>query len=91
MGGPGAADCQQQLDEFQGLMGYPGVPLAPAKTQGPCVVLSFLGIDLVSVRREARLPGDKKRQMLLLLVSLLGQAKVLVREVQVLGAPQFRV
>lgn len=84
VGRPGSADCQQQLEEFQGLMGYLGVPLAPEKTQGPCVVLSFLGIELDSVQMEARLPGDKKRQMLLLLVELLGKAKVLVREVQVL-------
>ena len=38
---------------------YLGVPLAPAKVEGPLSCLTFLGITLDCIRLEARLPLDK--------------------------------
>ncbi|CAJ0925439.1 unnamed protein product [Ranitomeya imitator] len=70
--------------------GHFGVPLAQEKTEGPCTVLSFLGILIDSRKMECRLPDDK----LLLLkqeVSRIGKLrKVTLKELQsLLGRLNF--
>ncbi|XP_069482685.1 uncharacterized protein [Ambystoma mexicanum] len=52
-------DCRRMLKWFQDLMEELGVPLAEDKTEGPAVVLTFLGIELDSVAMTSRLPHDK--------------------------------
>ena len=51
--------------------------MSPDKTIGPSTVLSFAGIELDTVRSEARLPGDK-----VLLSDYLKRKKVTLRELQ---------
>ena len=51
--------CSRELALFQELCSHLGIPVAPDKTVRPSTVLSFAGIELDTVRSEARLPRDK--------------------------------
>ena len=51
--------CQQQLNIFLEFCSYLGFPIAPEKTCGPSTTLSFVGIALDTVLKDARLPQDK--------------------------------
>ena len=51
--------CSRELTLFLELRSYLGIPMSPDKTIGPYTVLSFVSIELDTVRSEARLPGDK--------------------------------
>ena len=58
--GPPESDiCQNNLSKAEMLCAELGVPLAEEKTVGPSTVITFLGIELDSIRFEARLPQDK--------------------------------
>ena len=48
--------CSSQLSCFLDFCDYLGIPMSPEKTVGPAVVLSFAGIELDTIRSEARLP-----------------------------------
>jgi len=48
-----------------------GVPMAPEKTVGPSFVLSFVGIELDTLKMEARLPEDKLAKCCLLIQDFL--------------------
>ncbi|CAB4014220.1 Hypothetical predicted protein, partial [Paramuricea clavata] len=48
-----------------------GVPMAPEKTVGPENILSFAGIELDSLRMEARLPLDKTEECKILVSAFL--------------------
>ncbi len=56
---PSYVECKSQLDRFLAFCADVHVPMAPEKTQGPSVVITFLGINLSSIRMEATLPQDK--------------------------------
>jgi hypothetical protein len=60
-----AADMRRLISLFDHL----GVPLAPAKVCGPARTLTFLGIEIDSVLRVARLPADKFAALLSLLAA----------------------
>ena len=51
------------------LFAYLGVPLAPDKVCGPARILTFLGIEIDSIQRIARLPDDKFTALLTLIDS----------------------
>ena len=51
--------CQQSLSSMLLTFKNLGVPIAPNKTEGPCTTLEFMGINLDTVRLEARRPVDK--------------------------------
>ena len=56
---PSECLCQQQLNIFLEFCSYLGTPEAPIKTCGLATTLSFVGIKLDSVFKEARLPTNK--------------------------------
>ena len=56
--------CGLQLALFLDLCNDLGVPIAQEKTEGPCHILNFAGIELDCVTFEARLPPDKNPKML---------------------------
>ncbi|XP_069592246.1 uncharacterized protein [Ranitomeya imitator] len=90
VGPPDSAVCGNLLATMEWVSGHFGVPLAQEKTEGPCTVLSFLGILIDSRKMECRLPDDK----LLLLkqeVSRIGKLrKVTLKELQsLLGRLNF--
>ena len=58
-GPPNSDICKDNLSKAKVLCSELGVPLAEEKTVGPSTVITFLGIELDSVKFEARLPKDK--------------------------------
>ena len=74
--------CSRELTLFLELCSYLGIPMSPDKTIGPSTVLSFAGIELDTVRSEARLPGDKVLRCVSLLSDYLKCKKVTLRELQ---------
>jgi hypothetical protein len=53
------SQCQGNLDRFIHLCSQLGITIAPDKTFGPSTTLTFAGVELDSVRAEARLPREK--------------------------------
>ena len=59
--------CQQSLDSLVELCSRLGVPLSAHKIAGPATTLEFLGIELDTLRLEARLPDEKLSRLRALL------------------------
>lgn len=74
--------CSRELALFLELCSYLGIPITPEKTVGPSTVLSFAGIELDTVRSEARLPHDKVLRCTSMLSDYLKRKKVTLRELQ---------
>lgn len=74
--------CSQQLSVFLGICDYLGIPIAPERTCGPATTLSFAGIELDSIRMEARLPQDKIMKCTEMLNSFIYRKKVTLNELQ---------
>ena len=74
--------CQQQLNIFLQFCSYLGVPIAPEKTFGPSTTLSFVGIELDTVLKEARLPQDKLDKCVTTILEFRHRKKVTLRELQ---------
>ena len=56
---PNSNECSNNLSTCKAICAELGVPLAEEKTLGPSTVITFLGIELDSVKFEARLPVPK--------------------------------
>ena len=72
-GSPESDICQSNLSKAEMLCAELGVPLAEEKTAGPSTVITFLGIELDSIKFEARLPQEKlskAKQSVKLLISI---------------------
>ena len=69
---------------------YLGVPLAPAKVEGPLSCLTFLGITLDCIRLEARLPLDKLVEIRSLLTDTVTRRRISQRNLEsLLGKLSF--
>jgi hypothetical protein len=51
--------CHETLETFQDVCKSWGVPLADDKTVEPVEVLTFLGVELDTIKMEMKLPQDK--------------------------------
>ena len=90
MAAPTFHQCRINLDRFLSLCAYLGVQMAPEKTVGPETVLAFAGIELDTLRMEARLPPDKTAKCQTLISTFLRRKKVTLREIQsLLGLLNF--
>ena len=56
--------------------------MAPEKKVGPSFVLSFAGIELDTMKMEARLPEDKLAKCCLLILEFLTKKKVTLTKLQ---------
>jgi hypothetical protein len=74
--------CKKQLELFLKACDYLGIPMAPDKTVGPSTSLSFAGIELDTIKMEARLPLDKLEKATNLISEFLQHKKVTLKEVQ---------
>ena len=74
--------CLEALHSFLALCEVVGVPIAKEKTEGPHQVLTFLGIELDSIKMEARLPVDKLDKGRSLIAEFKGRSKVSLKEIQ---------
>ena len=52
-------ECRYALECFRSLCRRLGVPLAEKKTEGPTTKLTFLGVQIDTVRAEAAIPQEK--------------------------------
>ena len=74
LGAPESEECEQALRMALDLCKRLGIPNAVHKTEGPATVIVFLGIELDTVRMEARLPEESRRACSKReLLSLIGQ------------------
>ena len=63
LGAPGSGECQQYLSVTLQVCQELGVPVAPEKTEGPALSLTFLGIQLDSVAMCTSLPAEKLERL----------------------------
>ncbi|VDI15265.1 Hypothetical predicted protein [Mytilus galloprovincialis] len=56
---PLEANAQATMTRLLNMFKELGIPLSAKKTEGPCVVLEYLGISLDTNKMEARLPREK--------------------------------
>ena len=66
IGTPQTAECSENLAIMKATCDDAGVPIEEEKCEGPATVLSFLGIELDTVKLEIRLPSDKLERLKLL-------------------------
>ena len=59
LGPPGQASCAEHLSTTLELCQELGFPVAEEKTEGPTTVITFLGIEIDTVRQQVRLPREK--------------------------------
>ena len=64
IGPPDSPCCQQALDVLVAKFAALGVPLAMEKLDGPTPVITFLGIEIDTIKQELRLPEDKLTRLL---------------------------
>ena len=76
------SSCESNLRAFLQTRDDIGVPMAPEKTVGPSFVLSFAGIELDTIKMEARLPEDKLAKCRSLIREFLTKKKVTLTELQ---------
>ena len=74
--------CSTDLHNFLAMCKFLGVPIANEKTVGPNTTLQFAGIELDSVRQEARLPLEKLTKSRTLLHHYYRKRSVTLRELQ---------
>ena len=81
--------CAAQLESFTTWCETIGIPLAPEKTEGPASTITFAGIELDSVRMEARIPQEKLDRYRKLVSDYKNKKKITLVELQrVIGSLQ---
>ena len=81
VGPPSSDTCQRNLDILMQLCEDLGVPLALEKVEGPSTTISFLGIQLDTVRMEIKLPEEKLSRIKETLSAWLQKKKATKREI----------
>lgn len=89
--GPAQSEiCEQSLSLFLKLCHTLGVPIKEEKTEHACTCLTFLGIELDTILREARLPSEKILKITSTLASMKNRKKIMLRDLQsVIGLLNF--
>lgn len=90
VGPPSSQKCNEDLQKFLSLCNQSGVPIKESKTVNPTTCLVFLGIELDTCLRVARLPQDKIHKIRESLTSFLHKKKATLKELQsLLGLLNF--
>ena len=63
-GPPSSTSCKKHLCCFLQVCRKLGFPVATEKVEGPATILTFLGLELDSVKQQISLPADKLHQIL---------------------------
>ena len=79
---PSYDTCAVRLKRFLDFCAFIGLPMAPEKTCGPSTTLCFAGIELDTIRFEARLPLEKLRKCADLISDFQKRKKITLREIQ---------
>ena len=75
-------ECELLMQTFTSVCNTLGVPVAVEKTVGPATALTFLGLEIDSVKKQVRIPIDKLYNLRQKLIALKGRKKVTLRELQ---------
>ena len=67
VGPPDSAACQRYLDTMTRVCSDLGIPLAPEKQEGPSTIITFLGIEIDTVRQRLQLPKEKLERLITLI------------------------
>ena len=62
-GPPSAPTCGNYLQRFLQVCRQLGVPIATQKVEGPTAIITFLGLELDSLKQQIRLPTDKLQDL----------------------------
>ena len=80
LGTPDSLHCQHNLAGIMNTCKDTGVPLEEEKCEGPAQVITFLGMELDSIKMEIRLPVDKLERLRTLLMDWKGRKAGTKRE-----------
>ena len=69
-------EARDHLESFANIASLINLPLADDKTAGPATILEFLGIELDTMSREARLPETKIKKAVHIIQSLINSKRV---------------
>ena len=90
VGAAATQQCDRALQSFIKLCSDMNIPIKHSKTVNPCTVITFLGIELDSVKMESRLPLYKVEKIKKLLNEFMGLQKVTLKQLQsLLGVLNF--
>ena len=82
--------CTLGLQVFRDTMSELGVPLADEKTEGPCEVLVFLGLELDSAHMTVRIPENKIKEVVSKIEEMLLHEKSTLKKIQsLIGSLNF--
>ena len=81
-GHPDTQECHQALAPLDAVCNWLRVPMAPHKREGPTTNLTFLGIEINTVKGELRLPKDKLHRLARLLNQWAARKAGMVKEIQ---------
>lgn len=82
VGPPESGICSVSLSQFINMCFVLGIPIKSENTEDPSTVLTFLGIELDTMKMQARLPQEKVDKIKLALHSIKHRKKVSLRELQ---------
>ena len=82
IGPPSSEVCAEALQIALPLCARLRLPVAPNKVDGPSTVLTFLGIEIDTVRQELRLPQNKMERICTLLREWAGRQNPTKRQLQ---------
>lgn len=82
MGAPGAQECEHNRQTFLQTCDYLGVMVAQEKCMGPSTCLTFLGIEIDTIKMELRLPEDKLVRVREVVTNWLGRKAGRRREIE---------
>ncbi|XP_077309889.1 pancreatic lipase-related protein 2-like [Lithobates pipiens] len=86
----GSNTCAFLLGTFEHLAERFGVPLVPKKTEGPTATITFLGLEIDSVKMECRLLRDKLEKLQEEVRGTRGKCKLTLHQLQsLLGKLNF--
>ena len=82
IGPPASAKCSNYLSSFLNLCKKVGIPIKADKTVNPTTCITFMGLELDSLKMEARLPQEKLIKARQLLNKYSNKRKIKLRELQ---------
>lgn len=79
-GRAGSGECLQLMECFRFICNDIGVPLAEEKTLGPSCIMTFLGLEIDTLKMVIRIPRDKLLELKVKLeIALTKKKKLLLR------------
>jgi hypothetical protein len=70
------------MKNFGSLCSDFGIPIANEKTEGPCQVMIFLGLEIDTLNMVVRIPQKKLGDLRVMIVSALNKKKITLKNLQ---------